>query len=164
MELVTPDIGLVFWTAILFAIVLFVLGRFAFKPIANALDSRRTSIKDSLEAADRAKSEMEKLQSDNEELLRQARAERDRMLKDAKTTADKTVAEAQEKAKVEADKIIKDAQESIRSEKNAAMADVRQQVASIALDAAEKVIRRELSDKSSQESLIDEYLDEMKLN
>ena len=164
MAIVTPQIGLIFWTALLFTLVLIILGKFAFKPIADALEARKTSIDKALKAADHAKEEMKQLQSENENLLREARAERDKMMKEAKAQADKMVADAQGRAKEEADKIIKSAQAAIQSEKAAAMAEVKQQVASISLAVAEKVIRKELDNKGAQESLVKSYLDELKLN
>ena len=164
MELITPGIGLVFWTGLTFLFVWLVLGKFAFKPIAEALNNRSKSIEDALEQANRAKEEMKQLQADNESLLREARAERDSIIKEAKASAEKMVATAQDKASAEADKIIKQAQETIQSEKNAAMAEIRKQVANITIDVAEKVLRKELSDTKSQQGLVNDYLDSMKLN
>lgn len=164
MAIVTPQIGLIFWTAILFTLVLIILGKFAFRPIADALEARKTSIDTALKAADQAKEEMMKLQADNDALLREARLERDKMMKEAKTASDKIVADAQGRAQEEADKIIRSAQEAIQAEKTAAMAEVKKQVASISLAVAEKVIRKELDNKDAQESLVASYLKELKLN
>jgi F-type H+-transporting ATPase subunit b len=164
MAIVTPQIGLIFWTAILFTFVLIILGKFAFKPIANALEERKTSIDKALKAADHAKEEMKQLQSENENLLRAARSERDKMMSEAKVAADKMIADAKDSAKNEADKIIKSAQAAIQSEKMAAMAEVKQQVASISLAVAEKVIRKELDNQEAQQALVKSYLQELKLN
>jgi F-type H+-transporting ATPase subunit b len=161
MEIVTPSIGLIFWTSLFFLIVLGVLGKFAFKPIVQALEERNNSIAEALGAAERAKEEMKQLNAQNEALLQEARAERDRMMKDAKAAADKMVASAQETAKAEADKIVRAAQDAIENEKKAALTEVRKQVAAISMQVAEKVLRRELADKGAQQSLIENYMKEI---
>lgn len=162
--LTDPKLGLIFWTTIFFLIVLFVLGKYAVKPIAKALDERNKSIEDALASAEKAKNEMASLTAKNEELLREARGERDKILTEARTQAKNIVEEAQGASKVEADKIIKAAQEAIESEKNKALAEVKNQVAAISLDLAEKVLRKELADKASQENLVEGYLKDINLN
>ncbi len=163
-SLVTPSIGLIFWSALFFLIVLLILGKFAFKPIAQALDERSQSIDDALKSAEAAKLEMASLTAKNEELLREARGERDNMLKEAKETANKIIADAQGQSKIEADKIIKSAQQAIESEKNNALATVRKQAAALSLELAEKVLRKELEDKSSKQALAEGYLKDLNLN
>ncbi|MGB0524579.1 MAG: F0F1 ATP synthase subunit B [Flammeovirgaceae bacterium] len=162
--IVTPQLGLIFWTSLFFIIVFLILGKFAFKPIAQALEDRNKSIEDALASAEKAKEEMASLTAKNEELLREARSERDKILTEARTQAKNIVEEAQAASKVEADKIIKTAQEAIESEKNKALSEVKNQVAAISLDLAEKVLRKELADKASQENLVEGYLKDINLN
>ncbi|MCR9182147.1 MAG: F0F1 ATP synthase subunit B [Flavobacteriaceae bacterium] len=164
MDLVTPGFGLVFWTAITFLILLFILKKFAWKPILGAVSSREESIKDALAAAEAARREMENLQADNERILQEARAEREAMLKDARDMKNKMIADAKEEAKQSADKMIAQAQEAIQSEKKAAIAELKGQVASLSLEIAEKVVKQELSNKGQQEKLVEDMLGKATLN
>ncbi len=164
MDLVTPGFGLVFWTAITFLILLFILKKFAWKPILGAVSSREESIKDALAAAEAARREMENLQADNERILQEARAEREAMLKDAREMKNKMIADAKDEAKLTADKMIAQAQEAIQSEKKAAIAELKGQVASLSLEIAEKVVRQELSNKGQQEKLVEDMLGKATLN
>jgi len=163
-SLVEPNLGLIFWTALFFFIVLIVLRKYAFKPIADALDERGKSIEDALASAEKAKAEMTELTAKNEELLREARAEKDKILTEARAQAKQIVEEAQNGAKGEADKMIKNAQESIDAATSKALAEVKNKVAAISLDLAEKVLRKELSDKAAQENLVEGYLKDINLN
>lgn len=164
MELVTPAIGLIVWTTLTFLILLFLLGKFAWKPILKAVKDRESSISDALKSADKAREEMEKLKSDNERILREARAERDGILKDAREISDKMVAEAKAKANSEGAKLLEQAREQIENQKMAAITELKNQVAKMSIDIAEKVIRKELSDKANQEALVGEQLQDFKLN
>lgn len=164
MELVTPAIGLIVWTTLTFLILLFLLGKFAWKPILKAVKDRESSISDALKSADKAREEMEKLKSDNERILREARAERDGILKDAREISDKMVAEAKAKANTEGAKLLEQAREQIENQKMAAITELKNQVAKMSIDIAEKVIRKELSDKANQEALVGEQLQDFKLN
>ncbi|MEX0997239.1 MAG: F0F1 ATP synthase subunit B [Flavobacteriaceae bacterium] len=164
MDLVTPGFGLVFWTAITFLILLFILKKFAWKPILGAVSSREESIKDALAAAEAARREMENLQADNERILQEARAEREAMLKDAREMKNKMIADAKDDAKQSADKMIAQAQEAIQSEKKAAIAELKGQVASLSLEIAEKVVKQELSNKGQQEKLVEDMLGKATLN
>ena len=164
MDLVNPGFGLVFWTAITFLILLWILRKFAWKPILGAVSDREESIKDALAAAEDAKKEMQNLQADNERILKEARAERDAMLKEARELKEGIISDAKEQAKVEGDKMMKQAKEAIESERNAAVADIKAQVANLSVDIAEKVIKEELSDKKKQLKLVDGLLGDIKLN
>jgi len=164
MEIVTPSIGLIFWTSILFLIVLVVLGRVAFKPIAAALKSREEEIEKALSASSQAKEEVDTLKGEIDKMKKDARAEREQILKEAKDAASKIVSEAQEKANEERTKIVASAQEAIQSEKHQAIAEVRKQVASLSLDIAEKVIRQNLSSNDAQKKLVNQFLDEVNGN
>lgn len=164
MEFVTPGFGLVFWTAITFLILLFILRKFAWKPILGAVSDREEGIKNALASAEEAKKEMQNLKADNERILKEARVERDAMLKEAREIKDKMISDAKEQASEEAGKIIKQAQASIESEKQAAIADLKKQVATLSVEIAEKVVRKELSGKEKQLDLVEEMLDEVTLN
>jgi len=162
--LVLPDIGLVFWNTIAFLILLIVLGKFAWKPMLKAIAERESGIEEALLRADKMKAEIAAMQNENEALLAKAREERAGMIKDAKETADKMVSEAKDKAKQEYDRIISDAQLAITQQKNAALTDVKNQVGSLVVEVAEKILRKELSNKAEQESYIKQIAEGVKLN
>ena len=164
MELLTPSFGLIFWTLLAFVIVLFILGKYAWRPILNSLNQREKTIADSLETAERVKREMAQLKSENEELMAKAREERAVMLKEARETREKMINDAKEQAKEEANKIITEAQQAINAQKMAAITDVKNQVGKLVIEVTEKVLRRELSSKDSQEAHIRSLVDEVKLN
>jgi F-type H+-transporting ATPase subunit b len=164
MDLITPGFGLVFWTVITFLILLFILKKFAWKPILGAVSSREESIINALAAAEAARREMENLQADNERILQEARAEREAMMKEAREIKNKMIADAKEEAKASADTMIAQAQEAIASEKKAAIAELKGQVASLSLEIAEKVVKQELANKGQQEKLVEEMLGKATLN
>jgi F-type H+-transporting ATPase subunit b len=164
MELVTPEIGLIFWTTIVFLLLLIVLKKYAWKPILAAVDERNKSIEDALKAADKAKEEMLALNTDNERILIQARKERDALLKEGREIKDNIITEAKDKAKLEADKILITAKEQINNEKMKAITELKNQVASMSIDIAEKILKSELSDKNKQKELIAEALKSNELN
>lgn len=164
MDLITPGLGLVFWTVITFLILLFILRKFAWKPILGAVNEREDGIKSALASADNARREMENLKADNQRILNEARAEREAMLKDARDIKAKMIADAKEEAQVTASKMIEQAQTAIESEKKAAMAELKNQVASLSVDIAEKVVKGELANKDKQLQLVESMLSEAKLN
>ena len=162
--LVLPDIGLVFWNTIAFLILLIVLGKFAWKPMLKAIAERESGIEEALLRADKMKAEIAAMQNENEALLAKAREERAGMIKDAKDTADKMVSDAKDKAKQEYERIISDAQLAITQQKNAALTEVKNQVGSLVVEVAEKILRKELSNKVDQESYIKQIAEGVKLN
>src|SRR5215217_1444873 len=164
MELLTPDLGLLVWNFIAFLILLIILGKFAWKPILKSLKERETGIADSLATAERVKAEMAQLKSENEALLAKAREERAQLLKEARDTKDRIIAEAKEQAKIEANKIIIDANAAIQQQKMAALTDVKNQVGMLVIEVSEKVLRRELSNKTEQENYVRQLSNEVKLN
>ena len=163
MDLVTPELGLVFWTTISFAILFFLLAKFAWKPIMAAIDTRERSIEDALLKAEAAKDEMSRLTNENEELLKQARAERDLILKEAKKVKDQIVGDAKEAAQTEGARMIELARVEINNQKAIAMADVKNQVAALSLEIAEKVLRKQFEDSQKQDELVSQLLKEVKL-
>ena len=164
MDLLLPHLGLMFWVLIAFLIVFFLLKKFAWSPIMKGLNERETNIADSISSAEKVKLEMAQLKNDNEKLLAQAREERATMLKEAKETKDKMINEAKEEAKVQAAKILADAQASIQHQKMAALTDIKNQVGNLVVEVSEKILRRELANKSEQESYIKQLAEEVKLN
>lgn len=164
MDLVTPDIGLMFWTLVSFLTVLVLLRIFAWKPILESVDNRNKNIEQALRSAEEAKREMQNLKADNEELVKQAREERDAMMKEARELKEKMISEASEQAQQKADKIVANAQTIIQKEKQDAVAEIKEQVAGLSLEIAEKVIRKELGDKKDQMKLVDNMLDEVSVN
>lgn len=164
MELLTPSLGLLFWTLIAFLIVFFVLKKFAWKPILNSLGERENSIAESLETAKRVKAEMAQLKSENEELMVKAREERSAMLKEARETKDRIINEAKEQAKIEAAKVVAEAQQAIQAQKMAAITEVKNQVGRLVIEVSERVLRKELATQESQEAHIKGMVSEVKLN
>ncbi len=164
MDLVTPEIGLIFWTTISFILLVFILGKFAWKPILNALNEREEGIINALSEADKARQEMAELKSSNEQILKEARAERDALLKDAREIKNSMISEAKEEAKIQANIIVQQAKETIENEKQAAIAHLKNQVAELSIGIAQKIIREELSNKDKQFDLIKKMLDEATLN
>ena len=155
------SLGLFFWQTLLFVALLLLLKKFAWKPILDAVNERETSIKDSLSAAEKARDDMEAVQADNKRILKEARAERDALLAEAKTASVQIVNQAKEDAKAAADKITAQAQETIQNEKITAINELKGQVASLSIDIAEKVIQTELKDKATQEQLVSQLVKEI---
>ena len=164
MDLVTPGLGLVFWTGITFLILLWILRKFAWKPILGAVSEREDSIKNALAEADKARQEMQDISADNERILKKARTERDGMLKEARDIKNNLIEDAKKEAKIQANKLMEQAKSSIESEKLAAIADIKNQVAELSMDIAEKVVKDELSNKDKQLKLVDQMLKEAQLN
>ena len=164
MDLITPEWGLIFWTGISFLILLFILGKFAWKPILKSVNDRESSIIEALEQAENAKREMQNLHADNERILKEARLEREAMLKEARELKDKMITDAKDEAQEQAKKMISQAQAAIESEKNTAMAELKSHVAGLAVDIAEKVVKEELSNKDKQLKLVQSLLVDAKLN
>ena len=164
MDLLLPHLGLIVWTFLAFIIVLFILKKFAWTAILKGLSERESNIADAIASAEKVKQEMAQLKNDNEALLQTAREERATLLKEAKEMKDKIIAEAKEEAKNQAAKIVSDANASIQHQKMAALTDIKNQVGKMVVEVSEKILRRELSDKSQQESYISKLAEEIKLN
>tara|TARA_B100001094_G_scaffold37286_1_gene31551 strand:- start:14103 stop:14603 length:501 start_codon:yes stop_codon:yes gene_type:complete len=157
------SIGLFFWQTVVFVLLIFLLKKFAWKPILDAVNEREEGIKNALLSAEKAREEMASLQSDNEEILKKARSERDSLLKEAKQMKQKLIDDAKQEANSEAKKIIVQAQEAIKSEKNAALIDLKNQVADLSIEIAEKVLKEKLSDDKAQMSLVKELIKDVRL-
>ena len=164
MGLVMPNPGTIIWMIIIFGIVLFILKKFAWKPILNALKEREELIATALNSAEEAKKEVAGLKADNEKIIAEARKEKDAILKEAKELKEKIVAEAKEKAGQEAQKTIDQARQQIEAEKTAAINDIKKQVAELSVMIAEKVLKKQLADKNEQEKMVDSLIDDIKLN
>lgn len=161
MDLITPDFGLFFWQTIVFLVLIFIMAKFAWKPILGAVNNREQSINDALASAEEARKEMQNLKADNEQLLRETRAEREAILKEAREIKDKVINEATIEAQQKANKIVAQAQETINLEKQAAMVELKNHVAALSIEIAEKVIRKELSSEKEQHQMIEKMLDDV---
>jgi F-type H+-transporting ATPase subunit b len=164
MELVKVDIGLLFWMTLSFGTVLFILTKFAWKPIMKGIHDREESIDKALHAAEEAKKQMLQLKAGNEELLNQAKEERDALLREARKLKDSIIEEARVKANEEAQRIVENARENIQYEKLAVINDLKNQVASISIEIAEKILQKELADKEEQKQLTKKLIEEVKIN
>jgi F-type H+-transporting ATPase subunit b len=164
MELLLPEIGLLFWTLLAFLIVFFILKKYAWPAIVKGLHDREASITESLATAEKVKLEMAQLKNDNEALLAKTREERSAILKEAKEIKDKIVNDAKDEAKAAAAKIMADAQSTIQQQKMAALTDLKNQIGTLVIETSEKVLRKELSNKAEQESYIKTLAAEVRLN
>jgi len=164
MDLLLPGEGLLFWQAVVFILLFIFLAKFAWKPILSSLKEREESIQQALDSAVKTKEEMAKLTAGNEALLKQAKEERDKIIREARDAANRLIDQAQTEAKKSADKLIEDAKAVINTEKAAALRDVKAQVAMFSLQIAEKLIKKNLSSDQAQKDLVSEYLKETKLN
>lgn len=164
MDLVNPGIGLIFYMTVTFLLLLFILGKFAWKPILNMLKEREDKISSSLEMAKQTQEEMKKLKADNELLLKEAKDERDNIIKEANKIKETIINEAKSKAQSEADKIVESARENINNERMAAMIDLKNQIAELSIMVAEKVLTHELSDKAKQKEVLENELKNINFN
>jgi F-type H+-transporting ATPase subunit b len=163
-SLTSPAIGTLVWSALIFILFFLILTKFAWKPILNAVKARDEMIKGSLESAERAREEMLKLQSDNEAILRKAREERENILKEARDIRDRLISEAKGKATEEAEKLIEKARIGIEGEKRKALSEIREQVSTLSVEIASKLLGQQLKQTGEQEKLIDNYLNDINFN
>jgi F-type H+-transporting ATPase subunit b len=163
MNLTSPE-SLIFWTTIIFVVFFFLMKKFAWKPILGAVKSREESINNALAAAETAKLEMQNLTASNERLLAEARAERDAMMKEAREIKEKMINDAKSEAQAQGEKMIAQAKSAIESEKNAAMAELKNQVSTLSIEIAEKVLKSELANTEAQTKLVEKMLGDAKLN
>ncbi len=160
-SLVTPAVGTLFWSALIFILFFLILAKFGWKPILTAVKNRDEMIKGSLESAEKAREDMLRLQSDNEAILRKAREERENILKEARDVRDKLISEAKGKATEEAEKLLEKARLGIENEKQKALAEIHDQVATLSVEIASKLLGEQLKKSGEQEKLIDNYLKEI---
>ncbi len=164
MELVTPNAGTIFWMIIIFGIVAVVLKKFAWKPILHALDEREESIENALSAAREAREEVDKLNSENQRIIAQAKDEKEFILQEAMKLQQEIIMEAKEKATTEAHKSIELARHQIMVEQAKALANMKKEMTEISFMIAEKIIRKELANREQHRQMVDTLLDEIKLN
>jgi F-type H+-transporting ATPase subunit b len=164
LDLVSPAFGLLFWQVVTFLVILFILSKFAWKPIMSGLKEREQNIDEALSTARKAKEEMALLKSENEKLLADARVERDKMLKEAQAASNNMISEAKDKAAAEGARLLETARIAINNEKQAAITEVKNQAATLSIQIAEKLLKRELSDEKAQKQLVDEFIKEAKFN
>ena len=164
MELLTPGTGLIIWQLIIFLLLFFLLAKLAWKPIIKSLKDREQSIQEALDTAEKARLEMSRLKADNENLLKLAREEREKILRDAREASNRMKDEAQVDAKKAGDRIIEDARLAINAEKVAALKEVKALVANLSLEIAGKILQKNLADDKAQKNLTQEYIKDLKLN
>nr|WP_287938545.1 F0F1 ATP synthase subunit B [Algoriphagus sp.] len=164
MDLIIPSAGLIFWQLFGFLALLFILIKFAWKPILATLAEREASIDGALKAAEQARNEMANLKAENEKLLQEARLERDTILRKAQEASAKMIEEAKTEAGKQGALMIENAKAVIETEKKAALAEVKTQVAMLTLEVTEKLLRKNLSDEKAQSALVDEFIKDLKLN
>ena len=160
-SLASPAIGTIFWTTLIFLILLFLLWKFAWGPIMNAVKAREDMIHSALDSAEKAREEMKVLQADNEIILRKAREERDKILRDARMAYDRMMADAKEKSQSESDALVRRAKELIEREKVSAIAEVKREVAKLAIEVASRVVGETLKSDAEQQKLIERYINEI---
>jgi F-type H+-transporting ATPase subunit b len=163
-SLASPAIGTIFWTTLIFLILLFLLWKYAWGPIMNAVKAREDMIHNALDSAEKAREEMKVLQADNEIILRTAREERDKILRDARVAYDRMMADAKEKSQSESDALVRRAKELIEREKVSAIAEVKREVAKLAIEVASKVVGETLKSDAEQQKLIERYINEIEAN
>lgn len=164
MGLITPGLGLIFWSALGFLIVLFLLSKYAWKPILAALDEREKSIDAALKSAEQARNEMANLKAENEKIIHEAKIERDEMLHRASETAKQIIEDARTKAQLDAGKILENAKQAIDTEKRAALEEMKVHVGMLSLDVAEKLLKKKFATEAAQQALVDELLKDVKMN
>lgn len=164
MGLVSPDYGTIFWMVLAFSVVFLILRRFAWGPVLKMLRERDESIEKALESAREAREGLSSLKTEQERMLQEAHAERDKLMAEARQIREQLITKAREDALQESARVFEQAKNQIESEKIAAIGEIRQQVASLAVDIAEKILKKELSDRNLQENLIKEQLSDLKLN
>lgn len=164
MELITPGLGLIIWTSLSFILLLLILTKFAWKPILSGLNERETNIADALASAEKAKADIQKLQADNAVLLNEARAERDKILREASSAAADLIAQAKGKAETEGARAMEQAKLAIANEQKAAIDQIKNTAATLSVEIAEKLLRRELQDAKAQQDLVQEYIKVVNFN
>jgi F-type H+-transporting ATPase subunit b len=164
MDLVTPGIGMIFWTSIIFLVLLFLLRKFAWKPIMKAVHKREGEIEKALHAAEKAREDMKALEFNNEKLLKEAKNQKDIILKEAREMKDAIIEEAKENANIAGERILKEATEKIHFEKMAAITELKNQLAQLSIEIAEKVLKEELVQKEKQQKLIEGWIDDINFN
>ncbi len=164
MSLLTPNPGLIFWMLVVFLLVVFILAKFAWKPIINGLKERENEIQGALDLAEKTRAEMAQLKDDNQKMIAEANAIRDTIIKEAKEAADRTIAASKDKAALEGQRMLDAAREAIRSEQELAVKKIRNEVATLSIEIAEKVLNRELKDKAAQQALVTELASSASLN
>jgi F-type H+-transporting ATPase subunit b len=164
MELITPGIGLLFWMLLSFSLLLFILGKFAWKPILNSIKTRDKSIADALKDAEEARQEKLRIEQDKEKILLQARQEKEAMLRDTATLKSQLIQEAREQAQTEARKVIEESRKAIENERKQAMASMKNQLAVLSVSIAEQILRQKLASDKEQAQLIDEMLKDINAN
>ncbi len=161
--LLSPNVGLAFWMTLTFLILLFLLRRFAWGPITKALIEREEKIESSIQSAERALAEAKQIQSDNAVARRQAEQDAQKIMREAREAADKLRAEEIDKTRAKVADMQAQATAEIAREKDSALNELREEVADLAVKAAEKILNKNI-DADSQRGLIDGFIDSLPNN
>ena len=164
MELVTPNAGTIFWMLIVFGLVVFILRKFAWKPILNALNEREQYIENALKAASEARREVDDLKAGNKKIVEEGLKQKEAILNETIDLKEKIIAEAKEKASAETQKSIESARQQIKNEKARAVKEMKQQVSELSLMIAEKILKQNMAEDKVQQKLVNKLIDEIKLN
>lgn len=164
MEIINPGLGFIFWLSITFVILLFLLKKYAWKPITSAINTRNRAIDEAMNAAEAARAEMASLKSENEKILREAKLEKETIIKEAREMSAKIVAESKEKAQEEANKILQEAKKNILAERQIAMQDIKSEVAMYAVNIAEKILKKEMQQTTIQDKYLNDLVKDIDLN
>lgn len=164
MEIINPGLGFIFWLSITFVILLFLLKKYAWKPITSAINTRNRAIDEAMSAAEAARAEMASLKSENEKILREAKLEKETIIKEAREMSAKIVAESKEKAQEEANKILQEAKKNILAERQIAMQDIKSEVAMYAVNIAEKILKKEMQQTTIQDKYLNDLVKDIDLN
>lgn len=164
MEIINPGLGFIFWLSITFIILLFLLKKYAWKPITSAINTRNRAIDEAMSAAEAARAEMASLKSENEKILREAKLEKETIIKEAREMSAKIVAESKEKAQEEANKILQEAKKNILAERQIAMQDIKSEVAMYAVNIAEKILKKEMQQTTIQDKYLNDLVKDIDLN
>lgn len=162
--MITPGLGLFVWMSITFLILLFLLTKFAWKPIMNALNERETSIVDALNQAKLAREEVQNLKAENDRIIQEARIEKDNILREAREIRDRMINEAKDTAKAEGEKLLEAAKLAIAQEKLAAVDEMKKQISTLSVDIAEVILKQKLENKEAQNTLVANILENKNLN
>lgn len=164
MELINPGLGYLFWMTAVFLILLFLLKKFAWKPVFGAINQRNNAIDKAMLAAEEARAEVAQMKADNERIIQEAKLQKEAILKEAKEASDKIVAASKDKATEEANRILAEAQKRILQERQAAVQDMKTQVAEHAVGIAEKILKNQMQEASVQDGYLTKLVKDIELN
>lgn len=159
-----PHLGTIIWLVLIFMLVLFILAKFAWKPLLKALDERQTSVEQALSSAEEAKSMLAKIEQEQQKIIEEAKAEKERLVKEGFKQREKIISDARIKAQLAYDEMIADARKDIEQERKSAENEIRDQIAMLSVDIATRLIKGDLQDKSRHERFVRELVNDVTIN